>query len=174
MLKPLYALIGSALLLGACTEAQAVTAPPPPSAQSTSYMVFFDWDRSNLSGQAMSTIQQAAGTFKSSGQSRITAVGYTDTSGPRDYNMALSLRRSNTAKNALVRQGVPSDAVVATGRGEDGLLVPTGDDVREPRNRRVEISLGTGQMTMDIFRDPCVLLQGLDGQVSRVPPRRNA
>ena len=116
-------------------------------------MVFFDWDRSNLSGQAMATIQQAAGTFKSSGQSRISAVGYTDTSGPRDYNMALSLRRSNAVKNALVQQGVPPDAIVATGRGEDGLLVPTPDGVREPQNRRVEISMGTGQAGMEIFRD---------------------
>jgi len=164
MLKPFYALVGSALLLGACTQTQAVTAPPqapPPPVQAMSYMVFFDWDRSDLSGQAMSTIQQAAGTFKSSGQSRITAVGYTDTSGPRDYNMALSLRRSNAVKNALVQQGVPPDAVVATGRGEDGLLVPTADGVREPQNRRVEIAMGTGQVSMDIFRDPASYCRAL-------------
>ncbi len=163
MLKPLYALVGSALLLGACTQVQALTAPPesPPPAQVTSYMVFFDWDRSDLSGQAMATVQQAAGTFKNGGQSRITAVGYTDTSGPRDYNMALSLRRSNTVKNALVQQGVPPDAVVATGRGEDDLLVPTADGVREPQNRRVVIAMGTGQVSMDIFRDPASYCRAL-------------
>jgi hypothetical protein len=163
MLKPIYPLIGAALLLGACTETQAVTAPPSPSppAQVTSYMVFFDWDRSDLSSQAMATLQQATGTFKNGGQSRITDVGYTDTSGPRDYNMALSLRRSNGVKNALVQQGVPSDAVVATGRGEDGLLVATADGVREPQNRRVEISMGTGQVNMEIFRDPASYCRAL-------------
>lgn len=165
MLKPLSALIGSALLLGACTQTQALTAPPesvPPPAQVTSYMVFFDWDRSDLSAQAVSTLQQAAGTFKNGGQSRITAVGFTDTSGPRDYNMALSLRRSNTVKGALVQQGVPPDAVVVSGRGEDGLLVPTADGVREPQNRRVEIAMGTGgQMSMEIFRDPASYCRAL-------------
>ena len=164
MLKPLYALAGAALLLGACSEPQTAMAPPPPSpppAQVTSYMVFFDWDRSDLSAQALATVQQASGTFKNSGQSRVNAVGFTDTSGPRDYNMALSLRRSNTFKTAMVQQGVPTDAVVATGRGEDGLLVPTADGVREPQNRRVEISMGTGQVSMDIFRDPASYCRAL-------------
>jgi hypothetical protein len=162
MLKPLYALIGSTLLLGACTQPQALTAPPesPPPAQVTSYMVFYDWDRSDLSPQAMSTLQQAAGTFKNGGQSRITDVGYTDTSGPRDYNMALSMRRSTGVKNELVQQGVPADAVVATGRGEDGLLVPTADGVREPQNRRVEIAMGTGAL-LEVFRDPASYCRAL-------------
>jgi hypothetical protein len=76
--------------------------------------------------------------------------------------MALSLRRSNTFKTAMVQQGgVPSDAVVATGRGEDGLLVPTADGVREPQNRRVEIAMGTGQASMEIFRDPASYCRAL-------------
>ena len=45
-------------------------------------MVFFDWDRSNLSQQALNTIKQAADAFKSKGNARITATGHTDTSGP--------------------------------------------------------------------------------------------
>jgi OmpA family len=167
MLKPFHALIGTALLLGACTDTTQALAPPPsspPPAQVRSYMVFYDWDRSDLSGQAMSTIQQAAGTFRNGGQSRITAVGYTDTSGPRDYNMALSLRRSNTVKNALVQQGVPSDAVVATGRGEDGLLVPTADGVREPQNRRVEMVVLAPVMSDAQY---CAILASRVREVSR-------
>ena len=102
-------------------------------------MVFFDWDRSNLSQQALNTIKQAAGAFKSKGNARITATGHTDTSGPEAYNMALSLRRANAVKDALVREGVPAQAIAVIGRGEQGLLVQTGDGVREPQNRRVEI-----------------------------------
>jgi hypothetical protein len=49
MLKPSIALIGAALLLGACNEPQAVQALLPPPPQAASYMVFFDWDRSDLS-----------------------------------------------------------------------------------------------------------------------------
>ena len=113
--------------------------PAPPAPQATSFMVFFDWDRSNLSAQALATIQQAANAFKTKGNARITATGHTDTSGPEGYNMALSLRRANAVKDALVREGVPATAIAVIGRGEQGLLVPTPDGVREPQNRRVEI-----------------------------------
>jgi hypothetical protein len=165
MLKPLIALVGAALLVGACSETQAVQAPPPPPpAQTTSFMVFFDWDRSDLSPVAANTITQAVNAYRSTGQSQITATGYTDTSGPRDYNMALSLRRANSVKNALVQQGVPATAISVVGRGEDDLLVPTPDGVREPQNRRVVIQLGGGQVSqvgVGVFRDPASYCKAL-------------
>ena len=95
----------------AAAAAAAVVAPP-------SFMVFFDWDRSNLSQQALTTIQQAADAFKTKGNARITATGHTDTSGPESYNMALSLRRANAVKDALVRDGVPAQAITVIGKGE--------------------------------------------------------
>lgn len=122
---------------------QPEMAPPPPPAPAAvtppSFMVFFDWDRANISAQALTTIRQAAQAFKTKGSARITATGHTDTSGPESYNMALSLRRANAVKDALVREGVPAQAISVVGRGEAQLLVPTGDGVREPQNRRVEI-----------------------------------
>jgi OmpA-OmpF porin, OOP family len=119
---------------------QAVAPLPPALAPvAPGFMVFFDWDRSNLSDQALATIQQAADSYKSRGSARITATGHTDTSGPESYNMALSLRRANTVKDALVRDGVPATAIAVIGRGESQPLVQTADGVREPQNRRVEI-----------------------------------
>lgn len=120
--------------------APAPMAPPPAAAvQPPSFMVFFDWDRSNLTPQALGTIKQAAQAYQQKGNARITATGHTDTSGSEQYNMALSLRRANAVKDALVREGVPATAISVIGRGEQGLLVQTGDNVREPQNRRVEI-----------------------------------
>jgi outer membrane protein OmpA-like peptidoglycan-associated protein len=117
----------------------AAPPPPPPPAAAPSFMVFFDWDRSNLSAQALNTIKQAADAFKTKGSARITATGHADRSGPENYNMALSLRRANAVKDALVRNGVPATAISVVGKGESQPLVPTADGVREPQNRRVEI-----------------------------------
>jgi opacity protein-like surface antigen len=129
-------MLGLVLKFGPPAPAAAVVEKP---VQAPSFMVFFDWDRSNLSPQALSTIKQAADAFKSTGKARITATGHTDRSGPESYNMALSLRRANTVKDALVRNGVPATAIAVVGRGESMPLVPTADGVREPQNRRVEI-----------------------------------
>jgi outer membrane protein OmpA-like peptidoglycan-associated protein len=120
-------------------ETVAAPAPAPAAVAPPSFMVFFDWDRSNLSAQALGTVKQAADAYKAKGNARITATGHTDTSGPESYNMALSLRRANAVKDALVQNGVPATAIAVVGRGEQGLLVQTGDGVREPQNRRVEI-----------------------------------
>ena len=117
----------------------AAAPPPAPAVAAPSFMVFFDWDRSNLSAQALNTIKQAANQFKAKGNARITATGHADRSGPENYNMALSLRRANAVKDALVREGVPATAISVIGRGESQPLVPTADGVREPQNRRVEI-----------------------------------
>lgn len=156
MLRKLLVVLATTLLAAACApEPPPPPPPPPPVAAPQSFMVFFDWDRSNLSQQAVQTIGQAAAAFKTRGGARVTATGHTDTSGPENYNMALSLRRANAVKNELVRQGVPADAITVIGKGESNPLVATGDGVREPQNRRVEIVMD-GQMvsTTTVFSDP--------------------
>ena len=140
MLKKILVTAAAALMLAACDEPAPATAPPPPPpAPAASFMVFFDWDSTRLNNQSMTVIGQAAQAFKSRNASGITATGHTDTSGGDAYNMALSLRRANVVKDALVQQGVPAGAINAVGVGKAGLLVQTGDGVREPQNRRVEM-----------------------------------
>ena len=144
MLKSLASLLGAALLLGACAPApqQAVMAPPTaPAVQAPSFMVFFDWDRSDLSAQAMSTIQQAAAAYKSNSGARITAIGHTDTSGSPKYNAKLSERRAKAVADALVGAGVQATTLAVDWKGESEPAVATGDGVKEPLNRRSTISI---------------------------------
>jgi phospholipid transport system substrate-binding protein len=143
MFKLLIAVIGIGLLAGACTsrpQTQIAPSPPSPSMARAPTMVFFDWDKSNLSPQAMATIGQAAASYRASGGANITTVGNTDTSGTTDYNMALSIRRADAVRSALIENGVPAAAIETAGRGQTNPLVPTADGVREQQNRRVELA----------------------------------
>ncbi len=115
-----------------CVEPQMVITAP-------SFMVFFDWDKSDLNATAIETIAKAAAAYRAKGGAQIKATGHTDTSGPETYNMALSLRRANAVKDALVRDGVPANDISVVGLGESQPLVKTADGVREAQNRRVEI-----------------------------------
>jgi len=131
------------LTLGYKFGAPVAAAPPPPPVGATpaQYIVFFDFDRATLTAQALTTIKQAAAAAKSGNRTRIGVTGHADRAGSDAYNMALSLRRANAVKDALVREGIPATGIVVVGRGESQPLVPTADGVREPQNRRVEIVL---------------------------------
>jgi outer membrane protein OmpA-like peptidoglycan-associated protein len=71
----------------------------------------------------------------------IVVVGHTDRQGTLVYNDALSLRRAERVRAQLVQIGIPSEQILVAGRGEREPIVPTEDEVAEPRNRRVEITV---------------------------------
>lgn len=114
-----------------------VAAPAPAPARS--YLVFFDWDKANLTDRARQIIREAADNSTRVQYTRIEVNGYTDTSGTPRYNQGLSVRRAQAVAGELVRDGVPQGAIAIQGFGETHLLVATGKGVREPQNRRVEI-----------------------------------
>jgi hypothetical protein len=105
------------------------------------YVVFFALDSAALDAEAREVVQAAADEFQRTGAARVEVRGHTDTAGSADYNQALSERRADAVAQELILLGVPSAAITRTGLGETELLVPTGDGVREPRNRRAEIDI---------------------------------
>ncbi len=114
-----------------------VVAPAPAPAKT--YLVFFDWDKYNLTPRATQIIAQAASDSKTQNVTTLEVNGYTDTSGTPNYNMGLSVKRAKAVAAQLVADGVPASEIEIHGYGETHLLVPTGPGVREPQNRRVEI-----------------------------------
>lgn len=115
--------------------------PPPPPPAVKQFVVFFDFDKCEITAEADRVLADAAATAKSTGAAAIAIVGHTDTSGSTAYNQRLSNCRSNAAKTNLVAKGLPEEAITASGRGEAELMVETGDGVKEPQNRRATVDL---------------------------------
>jgi|GEM_PF-6262402 outer membrane protein OmpA-like peptidoglycan-associated protein len=111
--------------------------------ETSNFLVFFDFDKYDLTPEAKRVVAEAAAAYESDGMARVVVTGHTDTVGSAEYNLALSERRANSVAKELVANGVPADAIVTVGEGENDLLVPTGDGVAEPQNRRVEIAMPT-------------------------------
>jgi len=103
------------------------------------YTVYFAWDSYALTAAAQAEIDKAVAAASKMGLNEFSVTGHTDTSGSAEYNLALSLRRANAVKDALVSRGIPEGNISVAGRGESELAVPTGDGVREQANRRAVI-----------------------------------
>jgi OOP family OmpA-OmpF porin len=118
----------------------AMPAPPPPVPERV-FIVFFDWDKDAITADGLAVIQQAADAYKTGVVVQVQVAGYADRSGSSSYNQRLSERRANNVAKALASLGVPQDQMAISGHGENDNRVPTADGVREPQNRRVEITL---------------------------------
>jgi OOP family OmpA-OmpF porin len=132
--------------VAACREefeaAMAELAPPEQAmAAPDTYIVYFDFDRSNINADGQVVIDRVLADVVQRGAVNISATGHADRSGSEDYNMALSLRRADAVREALIAGGVSADAITVAGRGESEPAVPTPDGVKEQANRRVEIIL---------------------------------
>jgi iron complex outermembrane receptor protein len=123
-------------------EPAAYTPPavqPVAPAAPRSYLVFFDFNKSDLTPQARGIVGQAAANAGPAKVTRLTVTGHTDTVGSDAYNMRLSRRRAESVAAELEKDGVASSEIEIVAKGKRDLLVPTGDGVREPQNRRVQI-----------------------------------
>ncbi len=115
--------------------------PVPPPAVKT-FIVFFDFNKSNLTPEAVTVVGDAVQEAKSSGAVRVLVTGHTDTVGSDTYNQALSERRAEAVKDQMVSDGLDGNAVAIQGKSFHDPLVQTGPGVREPQNRRAVIDLG--------------------------------
>ncbi len=136
---------------GGESEAEAAPAayvPPPVAAPAPalarSYMVFFDFNKSDLTPEAVSIVDKAAANAGPAKVTQLTVTGHTDTVGSDTYNMRLSRRRAESVAAQLEKDGIPAGEIEIVAMGKRDLLVPTKDGVREPQNRRVQIVYSGG------------------------------
>ena len=168
MLKSIFPIVAAALLLGACNQPPPqAAAPPAQHSMAPSPMppatVYFATGSSTLSQEFMATIQQVAANYRSAANATVALTGHTDTVGSQDLNMALSQRRADAVRNALVRAGVPAAAITAGGQGEASLPVQTADNVDE---RQTAVSISPSSANGAHRHDRRRVLRGIERHVS--------
>ncbi|MFN5759136.1 MAG: OmpA family protein, partial [Sphingomonadaceae bacterium] len=116
---------------------QKVCSPGP-------YIVFFDWDKSDVTAEAASVLDNAVTAYADCGSAQVMLAGHADKSGTPKYNLGLSERRNASVRTYLEGKGIPSGIISTKAFGESAPRVDTADGVRELQNRRVEITYGPG------------------------------
>jgi outer membrane protein OmpA-like peptidoglycan-associated protein len=111
--------------------------PPPPQ----HFVLYFRFDSEELTDESRRLVQDVLTVVKQRADPEVIAIGHTDTTGARVKNVELGLRRAMAVRTLLLDAGLPASAVALRSHGEGALLVQTADNVFEPRNRRVEITV---------------------------------
>ncbi len=108
------------------------------------YIVFFDWDKSDITPEAASILDNAISNYQNCGNAQVMLAGHADRSGSASYNVGLSQRRADSVKAYLTARGIGAGAISTEAFGESKPRVETADGVRELQNRRVEVTYGPG------------------------------
>ncbi|GAA0656822.1 outer membrane protein OmpA-like peptidoglycan-associated protein/opacity protein-like surface antigen [Sphingomonas insulae] len=128
--------------------------PPPPPAPAPvaeapvcspgPFIVFFEWDKSDITPEAASILDNAVSQYQSCGNAQVMLAGHADKSGSASYNVGLSQRRADSVKAYLTSHAIPDGVISTEAFGESRPRVDTADGVREVQNRRVEVTYGPG------------------------------
>lgn len=123
----------------------------------STYKIYFDTNKSNIRKHDLKVIEEIAARIKASGANvsvsapeagkhgrLANVVGWADTRASAEYNLALSQRRAESVKAALIAAGVDANGVTTLAEGETNLPVPTSDNVNEQRNRVAYVTVYVG------------------------------
>ena len=122
--------------------AAAASAQEAGASHAGRFMIFFDWGKPEISRDAAATLDESVAAWRARPGETVTVEGHSDRSGPAGANRRSAMQRATAVRDELVRRGVPGAAIAVRSWGEERPLIATEDGVREPQNRRVDISIG--------------------------------
>lgn len=106
-----------------------------------SFVLYFEHDSNELTPESKALLPSILEEVKHRPAPEVMVIGHTDRVGSVEHNDKLSLERARATRDLLIAAGLDGAHIEVAGRGEREPLVPTEDEVDEPRNRRVEISV---------------------------------
>jgi peptidoglycan-associated lipoprotein len=143
ILRALVATLALSLAAGCAQQAsppQAAAATGPELAGAW-YQVYFDTNSIAINARGQMIVKNVAYVVANNDTTRVTVIGKTDRVGAPPANMALSQRRADAVRDALIAAGVPAARIDTSWTGEGKQQVATADEATEPRNRVVDVTV---------------------------------
>lgn len=106
-----------------------------------SFLLYFLEGKDEFTPESLVELDKMLAELRQRGAPDVVVIGHTDRVGSLQFNDRLSLQRAERVRSELVKLGIDQARIQIAGRGEREPLVPTADEVPEPRNRRVEVSV---------------------------------
>jgi outer membrane protein OmpA-like peptidoglycan-associated protein len=116
----------------------ALAAQPVPPRH---FLLYFEHNSTELTPASRSEVPGVIAAIRERASTDTSIVGHSDTAGDAKVNLELSLQRAMAVGGLLTEAGIDPGVLEITSHGEANLLVPTADNVSEPRNRRVEVTV---------------------------------
>lgn len=117
---------------------EALAAMPPPPVR---FVLSFELDSTELTPESRARLPEILAVVAKRQPAEVSVVGHTDTVGPPERNYRLGLERAQAVADLLTSLGVTPAALEISSHGEADLLIPTGDEIAEPQNRRVDVTV---------------------------------
>ena len=126
---------------GGGSPPMAAAPAPGPELAGAWYQVYFDTNSVEINDRGRMIVKNVANVVATAGPTRVTVIGRTERVGTPPANLALSHRRANAVRDALIAGGVPANKIDTDWTGEYKQQVATADDAAESRNRVVDITV---------------------------------
>ena len=105
------------------------------------FVLYFEKDSDTLTPESQRQYQAVFADIKRRPVYEVEVIGHTDTLGTVPHNQQLSMSRAEMIRDRLVHDSINPKSISVAGRGSLDQAVKTADQVTEPRNRRVEITV---------------------------------
>ena len=103
-------------------------------------IIYFDFDSYLVKPEYASVVNSHVQFLSSRKTTKITVEGHTDSSGGREYNLALGQKRAEAVRRAMALSGLSESQIEAVSFGKEKPADLGGDDAAAAKNRRAEIS----------------------------------
>ncbi|MDP3858155.1 MAG: OmpA family protein [Stagnimonas sp.] len=109
--------------------------------QPSQHLLYFQGDSTTLDAESQARLPQVLSEVAGYPAPELVVIGHTDRVGALEYNDQLGLARARVVRAALIAMGIDAARISLSSRGEREPRIATGDEVAEPGNRRVELSV---------------------------------